>query len=443
MSVTIIPGRLSPLSGRGLDRPCTPYRNLLILRALGSGEFEMVLVSAAEVDDFTRSSCNLVHTMVASFSGERRDMTPMVEENRLDVSDIVQLARLALSGRPQDVQTYLRRLVRRYRDSSPEVAKALHALLRGAPSRSSPVRDASMAAIPVDTDSRLQLVRYEECPSIDVEPVWEAEVGEALGQIVEERRRESDLIQAGLAATKSVVLTGPPGVGKTLAARWLAQKIRRPLLTLDLAAVMSSFLGRTGTNVRNVLDYAKSIECVLLLDELDAVAKKRDDPADIGELKRLVNVLLQEIDDWPDSGLLIAATNHPSLLDPAVWRRFDQHIAFPMPSEELVRRAVAEYLKQDSISDAFKEALALTFCGQSFSHIERQINQIRRKAFLSESSLENAVLALIRVGNGSSKRNRLFVAKRLIAAGISQRQAHLMTGISRDTIRKALKHQST
>jgi hypothetical protein len=111
-------------------------------------------------------------------------------------------------------------------------------------------------------------------------------------------------------------------LGDTLAARVLARTLGRPLLILDLAAVMSSFLGRTGGNLRHVLDYAKSIECVLLLDELDAIAKRRDDAGEIGELKRLVTVLIQEIDDWPSSGLLVAATNHPELLDPAIWRRF-------------------------------------------------------------------------------------------------------------------------
>src|SRR5665213_3572636 len=131
-------------------------------------------------------------------------------------------------------------------------------------------------------------------------------------------------------------LYSPPGVGKTLAARWIARELHRPLLTLDLSAVMSSFLGRTGANVRHVLDYAKGVDCVLLLDELDSIAKRRDDASDVGELKRLVTVLLQEIDDWPSTGLLIAATNHSDLLDPAVWRRFEMRVNFPMPGDESV-----------------------------------------------------------------------------------------------------------
>src|ERR1700733_11402427 len=151
---------------------------------------------------------------------------------------------------------------------------------------------------------------------------------------------ETKFADADLHPTKSALFVGPPGVGKTLAARWIAKKLNRPLIVLDLSAVMSSFLGRTGNNVRNVLDYAKGVECIFLLDEFDAIAKRRDDAVEVGELKRLVTVLLQEIDEWPSSGILIAATNHPELLDPAVWRRFDLIVKFPMPAEDQLTEAV-------------------------------------------------------------------------------------------------------
>ena len=103
----------------------------------------------------------------------------------------------------------------------------------------------------------------------------------------------------------------------------LASRIGVPLVSIDLASVVSSFLGTSGRNIRVAFDYAKSGQCVLLLDEFDALAKRRDDDTDIGELKRIVNVVLLELDRWPDTSLLVAATNHPQLLDPAVGRRFD------------------------------------------------------------------------------------------------------------------------
>jgi SpoVK/Ycf46/Vps4 family AAA+-type ATPase len=116
------------------------------------------------------------------------------------------------------------------------------------------------------------------------------------------------------------------------------------MITLDLAAVVSSFLGKTGQNLRRALDRARERPCVLLLDEFDAIAKRRDDPADIGELKRIVNVLLLELEQWPAHGLLIAATNHPELLDRAIWRRFDRVLALGLPDQATRQTILGEAL---------------------------------------------------------------------------------------------------
>ena len=204
----------------------------------------------------------------------------------------------------------------------------------------------SFAPLPVDSDSRLELLRVDNSPAVPFAPVWPKPVAAVLEEIIEERHLEQRLLEAGIEPTKSVLFCGPPGTGKTLAATWLAEQLHIPCLTLDLSAVMSSFLGRTGNNIRTVLDYSRRLPGVLLLDEFDALAKRRDDALEIGELKRLVTVLLQEIERWPAHGILIAATNHPDLLDPAVWRRFDRVLEFPLPSpselEELFRRLIPE-----------------------------------------------------------------------------------------------------
>lgn len=351
--------------------------------------------------------------------------------------EVVQIARLALSGRPQDVQTYIRRLARRYRVSLPDVAAELNAMLQQSPTRQSPLRREAAAPLPVDMESRLQLLRVENNPVLDTEPVWDASVKAALEQLLSERRRDQELISQGLVPTRSIIFTGPPGVGKTLAARWIARELHRPLLTLDLSAVMSSFLGRTGANVRHVLDYAKGVDGVLLLDELDAIAKRRDDVTDVGELKRLVTVLLQEIDDWPPTGLLIAATNHSDLLDPAVWRRFEMRVEFPMPNDDSVRLALAKFLGNDKVSTAWLEVLAVAFRGMSFSDIEREVMTGRRSAVIRGIPLEDALSALVQTRmQPLPRRDRGEIALWLTEAGISQRQVHELTGVSRDTIRK-------
>ena len=353
--------------------------------------------------------------------------------------DFFHLARVALSERTQDVYTLLHRISKR-KSTDPKLATKLTELLRDSPTRPSPLRRQPDITLPIDVDSRTQLIRIEEVPNLPHEPVYVNSVKKALDQLIAERLNISKLLDANLEPTRTVLLTGPPGVGKTLAAKWLAREMKLPLLTLDLSAVMSSYLGRTGSNVRNVLDYAKSIDCILLLDELDAIAKRRDDFGEIGELKRLVTVLLQQLDEWPSSGLLIAATNHSDLLDPAIWRRFEQSINFPLPERDSVEIFITqmfldiapEYVK-------WAEALSISLSQQSFSDIERMIKLARRATLLNETDLSEYLPSLLCLDD-KSKRARIELATSLVASNLaSQRQAKELTGVARDTIRKRLK----
>lgn len=358
-----------------------------------------------------------------------------ISENR---DDFVHLARIALSDRKQDVHAFLQRIAKRTED--PELSSALVELLRQRPTRSSVLRRAPTVALPVDTDSRFQLLRQEEHPVLPHEPIYSGPVRDLLRRLVEERLQITALIQAGLEPTRTVLFTGPPGVGKTLAARWIARELDRPLLILDLSAVMSSYLGRTGTNLRHVLDYAKSIDCVLLIDELDAIAKRRDDSGEIGELKRLVTVLLQQLDDWPSSGLLLAATNHAELLDPAVWRRFEEQVEFSLPEREAVRAFVGGLLERIvPRAGEWSEVLSIAMTGESFSDIERKVNSARRSAALNGKDVADHLATLLQVDN-RSKHDRIDLAVQLVSSGlVSQRRAHELTGIARDTIRDRIR----
>ena len=149
-------------------------------------------------------------------------------------ADIVQLARLALAGRPQDVQAFVTRMSRKYQKLEPALGKHLKDLLKAAPTRKSPLRNEAMAAIPLDRDSQLDLLRVESTWALEHEPIWQAGIDDSLRQIVIEHQRADALHLRGLAPTRTAILTGPPGVGKTLAARWLARELERPLLTLCL-----------------------------------------------------------------------------------------------------------------------------------------------------------------------------------------------------------------
>lgn len=365
----------------------------------------------------------------------------MTESAPKIAEDLVQMARVALAGRAQDVQALVHRYARRYRKDVPELAVSLTELLRQSPTRASPLRKGGDVALPVDVDSRFQLLLIEETPFLDHEPVFDDSVAQALDALMCERREEGLLREAGLEPVRTAIFTGPPGVGKTLAARWLARELGRPLLILDLSAVMSSYLGRTGANLRHVLDYAKSMDCVLLLDELDAIAKRRDDQGEVGELKRLVTVLLQQLDDWPAGGLLIAATNHSDLLDPAVWRRFEVAIRYDIPSREAVRLFIETAL-DGLVDDArlWAGVLAVALGGNSFSEIDRRLKAARRAAALRREALDVQLTALLELG-GLEHGERIALATSLTDSGVvTQRQAAELTGISRDTIRSHSAH---
>ncbi|MBI4833109.1 MAG: ATP-binding protein [Candidatus Lindowbacteria bacterium] len=359
-----------------------------------------------------------------------------------DITDeLVHLAELALRGQERDVSLFLRRLAARLRKNDPAVAERLQKAMRNNKPRASLIREAQPfhESVPRDQETRAELLRIEDDPQPDVEPVFTDGIAEQLKRLLAERRMETRLIEKGLAPTRSVLFTGVPGVGKTLTARWLARELEKPLASLDLATVMNSFLGRTGWNIRQALDYAKTVPCVLLLDEFDALAKMRDDPTEVGELKRLVAVLLQEIDLWPATSLLIAATNHEKLLDPAVWRRFDLVIQFPLPDHEGVQRLLESHIEPDgAVSVPLMAACAYAMTGASYSDVQRTMRQLRMNAIVNQGTLADQMERFIEnhATSLSTKDGRITFAATLREIGFSERKIHEVTGLSRDTLRK-------
>lgn len=369
--------------------------------------------------------------------------------DRLEIEDdFANLARLAASDARDDTRLFLARLVRKYRKLRPDLAARLDQYLQATQTRSAsssvlrrgPAEiDDLDTALPIDGDSRLALIRVFDDRAGLAAPILPTKIKEALDSVVKERRERERLAARGVSPTRSAILVGPPGVGKTLSARWLAQALGKPLWILDLTAVMSSLLGKTGNNLRAALDHAKKHGAVLLLDEIDAIAKRRSDESDIGELKRLVTVMLQEVDQWPDSGLLLAATNHPELVDPALWRRFDLVLTFDAPEASAVAMAIQRFLGDDRMLFApWVDALATGLQGQSLSDVERTINTLRRGHILQSAPIEKLIgNAIGQQQEALSKADRLALAIELAKAGQhTHLQISQMTGIARDTIRK-------
>jgi SpoVK/Ycf46/Vps4 family AAA+-type ATPase len=361
--------------------------------------------------------------------------------------DFATLVRLAAGESFEDVRLLLAKLVRKYRTRRPEFAERINQALRSTQTRSmgaSILRrasrsDTSTLELPVDADSRMSLIRvFDDLAGLDA-PLLPTDLFKQIQSIIRERRERAKLAAHGVRPTRSAILVGPPGVGKTLSARWIAFQLGKPLWVLDLTTVMSSLLGKTGNNLRMVFDHARANEAVLLLDEIDAIAKRRSDESDVGELKRLVTAILQEVDAWSDTGLLLAATNHPELVDTALWRRFDAILTFEISDQSTIDLAVRRFLGSDAKAfEPFVALLGASLQGSSLSDVERAVTTLRRNAVMEGIEPARVVVAMAsqhveRLG----KRARLELAIELARSkALSHNKITALTGVARDTIRK-------
>lgn len=362
--------------------------------------------------------------------------------------DLVSVIKLALEGKDKDLRLYLAKHIRSLRKSNPLLAKQIEELLKTQPVRSHQImrKETHSFDLPInETDDKpaipLNLLKEQVDINNRDEPLLQESVKKQLEQVLLERKKIDLLTRNGLTPTKSLIFSGPPGVGKTMTAQWLSSRLNIPLYTLDLTTVMSSFLGKTGNNLRNVIDYAKSHPSILLLDEIDAIAKKRTDESDVGELKRLVTIMLQELEDWPATELLVAATNYPELIDPALWRRFDCEITFSLPNNKQVSEAIRLYSGKDfKVLEPWLELLKENFYGQSYSNIKREILHLRRLYLLQPDDFDSNFISQINFDlNAKTKTEKINFAVKLVSQfGFTQQKASKVTNVSRDTIRKRL-----
>ncbi|MDN7602219.1 AAA family ATPase [Burkholderia gladioli] len=351
---------------------------------------------------------------------------------QIDENELSLLFQQGVRGNASSFVLLARRLISRLKKSDPDAAVVLAETL-------SPLSSATRSVThPVDADSRRGLLKEDESVVLEHEPIWSPDIASKLARVIDERKLATKLRLSNLEPMKALLFKGPPGVGKTMACQWLARELSLPLLTLDLATVMSSLLGKTGTNVRAVIDYCREFPCILLLDEFDSIAKRRDDDRDVGELKRLVTVLLQSIDEWPSTSLLVAATNHPELLDPAVWRRFDLELDFDVPSEP----AITQFLQAEAVSATTAKELAAIYAGSSYADLRRFVQSAKKVAVLSDRPFEDVLaeegLSAVADSHGSTFVRDIKIRK-LAAEGVSHRDIAQQLGISHPTVGRALK----
>ncbi|MCH5233897.1 MAG: ATP-binding protein [Muribaculaceae bacterium] len=244
--------------------------------------------------------------------------------------------------------------------------------------------------IPVDKETSAPLVEIifvDEMPL--KEPIFDTPIKDAINSVILDWSNYEKLIRLEAVPSRSCLIYGLPGTGKTHLAKWMAKKLGLPIVKAKLDGIVSSFLGTSSRNIGSLFTFANRYKCILLLDEFDAIAKLRNDPQEVGEVKRIVNTLLQCLDFRDEIGFTIGITNHEQLLDPAIWRRFDVQIEIPKPSISVIPILLQNFISPLNYNDA--EIAFLSWCMQDSSgaDIKNLSNWLKRMSIIDEYKEES------------------------------------------------------
>ncbi|MGJ3246770.1 MAG: AAA family ATPase [Elainellaceae cyanobacterium] len=252
--------------------------------------------------------------------------------------------------------------------------------------------------IPVDKERGLPLLEIRQ-PQRSLEEIVLPNLSiEAIEELLEEHRRQDVLHTYGMQPSGKVIFYGPPGCGKTLAAESIAFELDQLLAVVRLDTLISSYLGETAANLRKIFDFITTNRLIILFDEFDAIGKERSDSGEHGELRRLVNAVLQMMDTYQGKSLILAATNHEKILDSAIWRRFDETIEFPLPNSSqlinILKLKLRGVRRQFELDD--KEILN-SFIGLSGADVERVVRRavkrmiLRNQEFLTTKDIKKSL----------------------------------------------------
>lgn len=329
------------------------------------------------------------------------------------------LGRAALADDNREVVAHqLARLEAALRSSGDADADALQKIITSSsrPRRAAPSRVARSAAsvlermapgvpVPVDPESAAPLATIV-FPDHNTarKPVFNDVVTEMVQSLTNEWEHQEQLLHAGLHPSLTALVYGPPGTGKTSLALWLAKELQLPAVVARLDGLISSLLGTTARNLGSLFSFANRYECVLILDEFDAIAKLRDDPNEVGEIKRVVNALLQNMDTRAATGITLGLTNHETLLDPAVWRRFEVQVPIPVPA--VPERTAIVHAALGDTDGVAAEAKLIVWMTEGFSGAEvtTVCQKWRKRRIVDGAARSDAVQLIMQVTASTAAR---------------------------------------
>jgi SpoVK/Ycf46/Vps4 family AAA+-type ATPase len=240
-------------------------------------------------------------------------------------------------------------------------------------------RPIQLARAPRDLADVLD-VRYSDVKLADL--VLPPTLRSSVQRILDEQRMASRLAEHGLSARRRLLMYGPPGCGKTMAAHALAGELALPLARVRLEVLFNRYLGETAATLTDIFDHISRVRAVYLFDEFDALGKHRSDEFDVGEAKRVVGTFLQLLDADHSDSLIVAATNLGGSLDHALLRRFDDVLNFPPPTEQAIGTLLKRLLRSVSISADDLKRLAKQSKGLSFAEVRAAVDNARKAAIL-------------------------------------------------------------
>ena len=217
------------------------------------------------------------------------------------------------------------------------------------------------------------------------ELVLDESIVTSINELVEEHQRTDVLKSYGLTPRNKILFAGPPGNGKTTLAEAVAYELMYPMLVIRYDSLIGSYLGETAARLKKVFDIARTQRCVLFFDEFETLGKERGDTRETGEIKRVVSSLLLQIDRLPSHTVVITASNHPELLDRAVWRRFQIKVELVNPTKQQIIVFLEMFEKKTSFS--FKRSLttlANKLKDGNFAEIEDFCIDVLRQAILQK-----------------------------------------------------------